>query len=154
MARRLTAMTRDEWRAFLESERTAVVSSSGADGFPHLVAMWYLPREDGLWMWSYAKSQKVRNLRRTPRVGVLVEAGERYEQLRGVLIQADVDLYEDFETVLEVGRTLHVRYTAAEPVDASSDPEASLRSQALKRVAIRVPYTRIRSWDHRKLAGR
>jgi len=146
-------MSQAEWRAFLEEEHTAVLASSGGHAFPHLVAMWYLPLDDGLWMWSYSKSQKVQNLRRQARVGVLVEAGERYDQLRGVLIQAEARIVEDFETVLRTGLGLHSRYAAGEPGHAATDGEDGVRLQARKRVAIHVPFTRVRTWDHRKLVG-
>jgi len=146
-------MSQAEWHAFLREEHTAVLATSGGQAFPHLVAMWYIPLDDGLWMWSYAKSQKVQNLRRHARVGVLVEAGERYDDLRGVLIQAEASIVEDLETVLRVGLGLHARYATGEPSHAAADDEAGVRLQARKRVAIHVPFTHIRSWDHRKLAG-
>lgn len=154
MPRLTTVMSPVEWRAFLDEERTAVVSTTSPEGFPHLVAMWYLPRDDGLWMWTYAKSQKIQNLRRNPRVGVLVEAGEEYAALRGVLIQADAELVEDFERILQTGLDLHERYASGSGSALAAAGEPGVRAQASKRVAIRIPYTRIRSWDHRKLGGR
>ncbi len=144
-------MSEPEWRAFLEEQRTAVLSSAGSHGYPHLVAMWYVPEADALLMWTYAKAQKTLNLRRDPRVGVLIEAGERYDELRGVLIQADAELIDDVDEVYRAGRTLHARY--AQPGDDPEAAERSVRAQAAKRVLIRVPYTRVTSWDHRKLRG-
>jgi len=154
MPRLTTSMSPAEWRAFLEEERTAVVSSTGPHGFPHLVAMWYLPRDDGLWMWTYAKSQKIQNLRRNPRVGILVEAGEQYGDLRGVLIQAAAEIVEDFERILQMGLDLHERYAAGSSDSAGDSGEPGVRAQASKRLAIRIPYSRVRSWDHRRLGGR
>ena len=146
-------MTPVEWRDFLEEERTAVLASPGPGAFPHLVAMWYLASEDGLLMWTYAKSQKAKNLRRDPRVSVLVEAGERYDELRGVLIQADAELIEDFTRVYDTGIALHLRYTTDASEGSSVAAEPGIRAQALKRLAIRVPYTHVTSWDHRKLGS-
>jgi PPOX class probable F420-dependent enzyme len=144
-------MSEAEWRAFLDEQRTAVLSSTGRLGYPHVVAMWYLPQADGLLMWTYAKSQKAQNLRREPRVGVLVEAGQRYDELRGVLIQADAEIIEAVDEVYRAGRALHDRY--AQPGEDPAAIESSVRAQAPKRVLIRVPYTRVVSWDHRKLHG-
>lgn len=147
MPRQLTEMSVEEWKAFLEQERTAVLASSGTGGFLHLVAMWYVPERNSLLMWTYAKSQKVRNLRRDPRVSALVEAGERYDDLRGVLIQGRAEIVEDFEQVLEGGSVLHRRYSETQ----NREDLSGLRAQAAKRVLIRLPYSRVVSWDHRKL---
>ena len=147
MPRQVTEMSQEEWKAFLQQERTAVLASSGAEGFPHLVAMWYVPEQDGLLMWTYAKSQKVHNLRRDPRISALVEAGERYEELRGVLVRGSAEIVEDFERVLEGGVALHRRYSET----PSNDGVSGVRAQAAKRVLIFLPYSRVVSWDHRKL---
>ncbi len=142
-------MSEPEWRAFLAEEHTAVLSSAGTRGYPHLVAMWYLPEVDGLLMWTYAKSQKTQNLRRQPQVGVLIEAGDRYDELRGVLIQANAEIIDAPDEVYRIGRALHARY--AEPGEDPRRTEESVHVQATKRVAVRVPYTHVVSWDHRKL---
>ena len=68
----------------LDEERIAVVSSLGPRGWPHSMPMWFVPREGEIWIWTYAKSQKVRNLERDPRATVLVETGHEYGELRGV----------------------------------------------------------------------
>ena len=151
MPRQLTSMSKQEWQAFLEEERTAILSSAGPQGYPHLVAMWYLVRDDAILMWTYAKSQKAQNLRRDPRVGLLVEAGERYEELRGVLIQGDAEIISDFDAVLEAGIALHARYQGGHGEQPGA--EQGVRAQAAKRVLIRLPYTRVVSWDHRKLSA-
>jgi len=140
-----------EWRAFLEEEHTAVLGSGGGAPYPHLVAMWYLPDDEALLMWSYAKSQKVANLRRDSRVAVLVEAGTRYGELRGVLIQAEAEIINGFDSVLRAGLALHARYRDDTADEDPMQAEGSVRAQATKRVVIRVPYTRVISWDHRKL---
>jgi PPOX class probable F420-dependent enzyme len=149
-------MSPPEWRSFLNVERTAVLASAGSQQspYPHLVAMWYVPQANGLLMWTYAKSQKVRNLRRDPRVSALVEAGNRYDELRGVLIQADAEIIEDFDQVLELGTALHERYAEADSTESPDEIARSVRAQAAKRVVIRVPFSRVVSWDHRKLNAR
>jgi PPOX class probable F420-dependent enzyme len=147
-------MSPEEWMAFLIEERTAVLSTAGLAGFPHLSAMWYLPADDALLMWTYAKSQKALNLRRDQRLGVLVEAGNCYEELRGVLIQGQAVLVADPDECFRFGMALHARYQVAGSQESLQDVEAGVRAQAAKRVLIRVPYEHIVSWDHRKLVGR
>ncbi len=79
-------MSEDEVRAFLEEQRTLVCATNGRDGYPHLMPLWYVLRDGQLWAWTFAKSQKARNLERDPRATVQVETGDRYDQLRGVMI--------------------------------------------------------------------
>ena len=82
-------LSEEEQRELLESERIVIVSSHGRNGWPHLMPLWYVPRDGEVWIWTYAKSQKVRNLERDPRATLLVETGHEYTELRGVMIEAD-----------------------------------------------------------------
>jgi PPOX class probable F420-dependent enzyme len=142
----------DERTALLESERVAIVTSNGPRGWPHSMPLWYVVRDGELWSWTYAKSQKVRNLERDPRVTVLVETGREYTELRGVMIEAEAELVRDAGRVLEFGKELTIRYS--EGIDSvEGDAAAALEAQAPKRVAIRFAPKRVASWDHRKLGG-
>jgi len=136
----------------LDSERVAVVSSNGPRGFPHSMPLWFVPRAGEIWIWTYAKSQKVRNLERDPRATVLVETGHEYGELRGAMIEAQAHLHRDFETVIGFAEELTVRY--AEGIDSvQGDAKAALEAQAPKRVAIQFEPLRTATWDHRKLGG-
>src|SRR4051812_33861600 len=105
------SMTSDEVRTFLSEPRTAVLTTIGRDGFPHSAGMWFVVDDDSIRMWTYAKSQKVQNLRRDPRAALLVEVGDDYSNLRGVLVRAEVELLEDHEAIAGIGRGLYDRYT-------------------------------------------
>jgi pyridoxamine 5'-phosphate oxidase-like protein len=145
-------MTPEEIRDLLESERIAVVSSFGPRGWPHSMPLWYVPREDGIWIWTYAKSQKVKNLERDDRATVLVEAGHEYGELRGVMIEARAHLHRNFDTVLAFAEELTLRY--AEGISSvEGDAREALIKQAPKRVAIHFEEIRSNNWDHRKLGG-
>jgi PPOX class probable F420-dependent enzyme len=136
----------------LESERVVVVSSNGVRGWPHSMPMWFVVRDGEIWVWTYAKSQKVRNLERDPRATLLVETGTEYSELRGVQIEAEAELVRDPERVAEFGAELTVRY--AEGIQSvEGEAAAALRAQAAKRVAIRFEPIRVATWDHRKLGG-
>jgi PPOX class probable F420-dependent enzyme len=136
----------------LESERVAIVTSLGPRGWPHSMPLWYVPREGEVWIWTYAKSQKVRNLERDPRATVLIETGHEYGELRGAMIEAEAEIIRDFDTVLAFAEELILRTTGISSVEA--DARAALEAQAPKRVAIRFRPLRTASWDHRKLGGR
>jgi PPOX class probable F420-dependent enzyme len=145
-------LSADEQAELLESERIVVVTSIGPRGWPHSMPMWYLVRDGQLWVWTYGKSQKVRNLERDPRATLLVETGTEYTELRGVQIEAEAELIRDTPTVAEFGKQLTVRY--AEGIDSvEGDAAAALEAQAAKRVAIRFSPVRVATWDHRKLGG-
>lgn len=136
----------------IESERIVVVSSLGRDGWPHSMPLWYVPRDGEIWIYTYAKSQKVRNLERDPRATLLIETGHEYGELRGVEIEAVAEILRDPDTVYELARELTARYSG----DASQVDQAAadaLRAQARKRVAVRFEPRRAATWDHRKLAG-
>jgi PPOX class probable F420-dependent enzyme len=145
-------LTEDEQRELLESERVVVVASHGPRGWPHMMPLWYVPRDGEVWSWTYAKSQKVRNLERDARCTLLIETGEEYQELRGVMIEAEAELVREPDDVLEFGKELTVRYS--EGIDSvEGDAAAALQAQAPKRVAIRFQPKRVASWDHRKLGG-
>jgi PPOX class probable F420-dependent enzyme len=136
----------------LGEERIAIVSSLGPRGWPHSMPMWFVPRDGEIWIWTYAKSQKVRNLERDPRATVLIETGREYGDLRGVMIEAEAEIHRDGETVLSFAEELTLRY--AEGISSvEGDARAALQAQAPKRVAIHFRPVRTASWDHRKLGG-
>ena len=141
-------MSDAEAAAFLEEERIVTCATLGRDGRPHLMPLWYVVRDGRLWAWTYAKSQKTRNLQRDPRATLQVEAGrDVYGELRGVMIEADTVLHRDVETVAGVGAALTRRYAG---VDA---PPEAMAAQAPKRVAFEFRETSRVTWDHRKLGG-
>jgi PPOX class probable F420-dependent enzyme len=146
-------LSEDEQRELLESERVVIVSSLGRNGWPHSMPMWYLVRDGEMWVWTYAKSQKVRNLERDPRATLLVETGHEYTELRGVMIEAEAEIHRDLETVSEFGKQLTVRYSEGIS-SVEGDAAAALEAQAAKRVAIDFHPRRVATWDHRRLGGR
>jgi PPOX class probable F420-dependent enzyme len=141
------AMTADEVAAFLASRRVVTCATNGPRGWPHLMPLWYVVRDEELWAWTYAKSQKVRNLERDPRATLQVEDGEQYHELRGVMIEAHATIHREPETVFGVGVELLSRYAGGGVV------EEAVRAQAAKRVGLQFIPARTASWDHRKLGG-
>lgn len=142
----------EEQAELLETERTVIVTSHGPRGWPHSMPMWFLVRDGEIWVWTYAKSQKVRNLERDRRATLLVESGAEYTELRGLMIEAEAEIHRDPEVVFEFGKELTVRYS--EGIDSiEGDAAAALQTQAAKRVVIQFVPKRTASWDHRKLGG-
>ena len=100
-------------------------------------------------MSTFAKSQKVFNIRRDPRVTVLFESGVEYEKLKGVMIRAKGEIVDDRSVVEQVQIGFARKYVGPF-VDGA---EEMIRAQAKKRIAIRIVPEKIISWDHAKLAG-
>ncbi|WP_454196021.1 pyridoxamine 5'-phosphate oxidase family protein [Nocardia sp. Marseille-Q1738] len=140
-------MSDTEITEFLQSSRIATLATIGPTGTPHLTAMWYALIDGEIWFETKAKSQKAVNLRRDPRVSCLVEAGDTYDQLRGVSIEGRAEIVEDAEKLFAVGVSVWERYTGP----YSEDVRPMVESMLHKRVAVRVVPERTRSWDHRKL---
>lgn len=143
-------LTPEESRLYLEQSRRLVLASNGRDGYPHLVAMWYVVRDGELLMTTYGKSQKAVNLRRDPKVTVLLERGEAYNQLRGLMIRGRAEIVEDPAFTAEVLRLVGAKMSG---VAVSQAQNRTLIAQAAKRVAIRIHPERYASWDHAKTAG-
>jgi PPOX class probable F420-dependent enzyme len=141
-------MSDDEVRAFLEEQMVMTIGTIGSNGRPHLMALWYVPDGLGMTGWTYAKSQKAKNLERDPHATLQVEDGELYHELRGVMMECDVATERDPEAVARYGIALFERFGATGP-----DVEAMVTRQAPKRIGLIFTPTRIVSWDHRKLGG-
>ena len=144
-------MSPEEVEAFLDAQRTLQVASINRDGTPHLVAMWYARYRGELTFWTYAKSQKVMNIRRDPRLTVMVESGDTYDQLQGVTIYGRARIIEDLDEVFAFGDMVYERYWG--PIDSDAVREG-VRAMGRKRVLIVVERDKTVSWDHTKLGGR
>ena len=142
-------MSDDEISAFLEAGRDLQVASIDADGTPHLVTMWYAMQDGEIAFWTYGKSQKIINLRRDPRLTVLVATGEVYEQLKGVSIQGQAEIVDDPDDVLRYGEAVYERYWGP----LNDTVREGVRAMGAKRVVIVVKPDKILSWDHSKLGG-
>ncbi len=141
-------MSDEELERFLAQERTVTCATVGPNGRPHLMPLWYVPEGRNMLAWTFAKSQKARNLERDPHATLQVEAGKEYDELRGTMLECDVELERDPERVARLGLELMRRYSAGASAD---NLEAGVRAQAPKRVGMRFTPTRVVSWDHRKL---
>jgi pyridoxamine 5'-phosphate oxidase-like protein len=172
-------MSAAEVASFLSEERTVTCATIGPRGWPHLMPLWYVLRAPNpspassspssssalaevgpggrIWAWTYATSQKVRNLERDSRATLQVEAGEQYQELRGVMLECEAVVHRDIETVAALGQEIFRRYASPRgeaPVDAlAPEVAAMVDKQAAKRVALEFVERRRATWDHRKLAG-
>ena len=116
---------------FVTSSRTGTLATIGADGQPHLTAMWYGVVDGEIWLETKAKSQKAVNLLRDPRVSFMIEDGQTYDTLRGVSFEGVAEIVDDPDASFRVGVSVWERYTGPytdEMKPASTDDEqAGLR---------------------------
>ena len=145
-------LTADEQRELLDAERVMQVASINPDGRPHLVPMWFAFDDDGAIVFTtYGRSQKIQNLERDPRVTLLFETGDAYNQVRGMSIEATAEVIRDPQVTAHVLALVGAKH-GGRPRPAPN-PEADPPPVAYKRVTVRIPLdgARVRSWDHRKL---
>jgi PPOX class probable F420-dependent enzyme len=142
-------MSDEEVRAFLDEKMVMQCATVGPRGLPHMVPLWFVGDPEELRGWTYAKSQKARNLEREPRATLGIEDGVQYHELRGVMFECDVRLTRDPPEVERFGLELFDRYAGA----LNDEIREMVAAQAQKRVGLTFRPTRIVSWDHRKLGG-
>jgi PPOX class probable F420-dependent enzyme len=145
--RQRVTMSAEEVDTFLREQRTTTMCSMHPDGSIHAVAMWYAFIDGALAVETKRKSQKVQNLLRDPRLTFLVEAGDRYEELRGVELVGQAHLIEDPDTVWEFGISMWERYVGPYTDDQRPMVEAMMHN----RLVVTLDVAKVVSWDHRKL---
>ncbi|HYL51225.1 MAG TPA: PPOX class F420-dependent oxidoreductase [Acidimicrobiia bacterium] len=145
--RDLIKMTPEEVDDFLRERRSMTMSTIAPDGSIHSVAMWYGFLEGAVAFETKAKAQKVQNLRRDPRLTCLVEAGDTYDQLRGVSLVGTGEIIDDPDRMWELGVSVFERYNAPYTDEMKPFVETMLR----KRVVVKLHVDKTVTWDHRKL---
>ena len=144
-------MSDDELRDFLDEQKTVIVATMGPNGRPHLMPLWYVPDGSELIGWTFAKSQKAKNLERDPHATLQIEDGVEYQDLRGVMFEADVEIEHEPSEVAGYGRALFTRYGPGG--ELAPEVAEMVDKQAAKRIGLRFHPTRTVTWDHRKLGG-
>ena len=152
--RELIALSDEEIQQFLREQKTLIIVSNGRDGYPHPMPMWYHVDAAGcLYCTTFSKAQKVVNWRRDPKASLLVESGEEYAELKSVLIYAQAEVIEDFDTICDA--LVRISSKGRELTDEQAQSmRAQVAPTAEKRVLLKFTPERYVSWDHSKLGGR
>jgi PPOX class probable F420-dependent enzyme len=148
--RDLIRMTDEEIWPFIESRKSLQVATLNKDGSVQLTTLWFAVVDGAIVFETFTKSQKIVNLKRDPRIAVLVEDGTTYDQLRGVSINARAELVDEPAAVERYAAHI-VRRNNPEVPEAMIPQAAKMMAQ--KRTVVVVRPGRIASWDHRKLGG-
>ena len=148
--RDLVSMSDSEMWDFIESRKSIQVATLNKDGSPHLTTLWFAVQDGKIVLETFTKSQKIVNLQRDPRIALLLETGESYDQLRGVSINATAELVSDVDEVHRLHTSVLVRNQPEVPEDVLDKVSAGM---AHKKTAILVEPSKVMSWDHTKLGG-
>lgn len=142
-------MNPTEVAEFLDRSRVLTLATLDARGKPHLTAMWFGHVDGTIYFETKAKSQKAVNLRRDPTLTCMAEAGDTYDQLRGVSIEGTAHLIEDTadDEYWTAAISVFERYVGPYTPESRPLVEAMMNN----RIVVRVEPSRTRSWDHRKL---
>ncbi|MEE8473769.1 MAG: TIGR03618 family F420-dependent PPOX class oxidoreductase [Myxococcota bacterium] len=143
-------MSDEEVWKFIDQRKSLQVATLNRDGSPHLTTLWFAVMDGDIVFETYTKSQKILNLQRDPRISVLVEDGDRYDQLRGVTLSGTADLVTDPEKVHALALEVMSRNT---PGVSKEQLDGMAQKMAAKRTGVVIKPTRIVSWDHSKLGG-
>jgi len=144
--RRQIQLSEAEQTAFLAANRKTALATLDQDGFPHLVAMTVGVKDGAYYMTSYAKAQKVMNIRRNPKVALMVEAGSAYAELKGVMVRGSCEIIEGEDAVRDAW--------AAISGTTNTPRRRETNDSAAKRVVLKVTPHKTVTWDHSKLGGR
>ncbi len=143
-------MSDEEVWKFIDERKSLQVATLNRDGSPHLTTLWFAVMDGDIVFETYTKSQKILNLQRDPRISVLVEDGDRYDQLRGVTLSGKAELVTDPEQVHALALEVMSRNT---PGVSKEQLDGMAQKMAAKRTGVVIKPTRIVSWDHSKLGG-
>jgi PPOX class probable F420-dependent enzyme len=125
---------------FLSGKEVVVLCTVQRDGAPLAMPMWFLHTPEALYMVSVDGLQKVRNLRRDPRLCVVAEAGNRGAAIKGVVIQGRAEFIVDPAQRRPIVGQLLDKY----------DPDLARlwggRTMPPNRVLFRVAAEKVRSW--------
>lgn len=96
--------------ARLESEKIAWIVTSGRDGYPHAVPVWFLWLEGKAIVFSEPKTAKVANIRADDKVALHLGAGADGEQL--TVLRGTAVLHDDaaIEWVADIGDDYTAKY--------------------------------------------
>ena len=149
-----TAMSPQQLIEFLENQRTAILATTRKSGSPVMHAVWFVYLDDAIYINVQRNSFKFSNILRDPRVSVLVEDGENYFELCGVNVEgeaAEVTDEAEFLRVQDAQDAKHQRIgSGTESMPNYFEKSRAQRLQRGDRVLLRIPTTRIRSWDFGK----
>ncbi len=151
-----TAMDPNAIATYLENQRTLILSTTKKDGSPVAHALWFVYCNGAVYFNIQAKSFKYKNIQRDNRVCCLVESGERYLDLKGVMIQGRCTAVTDpAEQEQHEKARQEKNARMGDGMDGMPEWFHGNRQQRLNRgdrVLLKVPLEKVTTWDFSKVA--
>ena len=138
-------MTDEEiWDFLTAGSRTAVFASIRADGRPHAVPTWYAVDGRELAFTTWHETIKAANLRRDPRITMVVQDPEPpYDY---VSIEGDAELIDDLDQCRRIATQLGAKYMGEDRAEAFGE-----RNGVAGELVVRIRPTRI--FGHMEVAA-
>jgi nitroimidazol reductase NimA-like FMN-containing flavoprotein (pyridoxamine 5'-phosphate oxidase superfamily) len=142
MAKLDLSLSQEELDAFLGDQRTVRLGSTGGDGRPQVVPLWYVWLDGAMFLNSTLGNLSLRNLESNPQAAAVVDDGDSYEQLRGVILRGRVERADRDPHIPEVRALWSRKYMGGDlvPYDRWKN-----------RVWLRLRPDEVTSWDFRKI---
>jgi nitroimidazol reductase NimA-like FMN-containing flavoprotein (pyridoxamine 5'-phosphate oxidase superfamily) len=134
-------MTAEELDGYLGTQRTLRLATVGDDGVPHVVPLWFAWHDGSIWLNSLRKTRRHRHLLTGRPVGLVVDDGDTYGELRGVRMSGRPVAVDDEDPVrIEAYRQFAQKYFAVDELPNQRSYQT-----------IRVTPDELASWDFRKI---
>ena len=150
-ARRSVRMTDDEAWQMLEQSVNGILTTLRRDGRPVALPIWYVVLDRRIYLTTRGK--KVDRARNDPRCSFLVEAGERWADLRAVHLECLVAVIEpDPDLAARIAEATGAKY-AAYRTRTTAMPSATRERYAVQPGAVLelTPQGKMLTWDNRHL---
>ena len=145
-------MSEAEVRTYLDSQQILNVATIGPTGHPHIVAMWYAFVDNELCFWTFAKSQKILNLRRNSKMsGWSRAAVARTTSCAASSWSVMAESSTTTTGCSPIGKAVGQRYNGDAALSDAALP--FIEAQARKRLGVAFEVSAVVSWDHTKLGG-
>lgn len=142
MAKLDLSLTDRELDVYLREGRTMRVATVDPDGMPHVVPLWFVWHDGIVFLNSTRGNPTVENMLRHERAAGVVDDGETYDALRGVVVTGRVEVAEGDPRLAAVERAWSEKY-----LGGKEPPYRRWRN----RVWLRLVPERTASWDFRKI---
>ena len=146
------AMTPEEVWRFIDGQRTMFIAFGTDDGFPHLTPVWYVLADEKLYFRTTTGKTKAK-LADAGRVCCSIADGERFTELRGVMVRGRTRLVSEADLTEQYQRLKAVKYAGLTSADLEVPDLWSRARSAEAQTIIEITPERITSWDNRKLAS-
>jgi PPOX class probable F420-dependent enzyme len=143
-------LTDDEAWQRLGETRTGIVVTLRSDGRPLPLPVWFVVIDRTICFGTPPSAKKVVRLRNDARVSFLVESGDRWTELSGVVVQGRADLVDDPAVTAQVEAMLNEKY-AGLGAPRGDVPQATRQHYAAHVIVRLVPDEPLLSWDNAKI---